>query len=498
MAQTLPSNALGGLRRATGDVLGQVARGAGWMRGHVPGMPPPAPTPPPAPNPPPAEKPDWRAEYAYTAGVQAFIYGFPYIYNARTRHDWVTKALDTSVVPYAAVNEFWHASRVMDATFRGGGCPSTDFLYSFAWLDLTDGPIILSHPQMGQRYFTFQLAAFTSDNFDYVGQRTTGPEAGHFGIVGPDWDGELPPGVQRLHASPTPWALVLGRTAVNGPEDLPNTRALQDQYRLTPLSAWDAPEASRPQRRDVYTPAPVTEDPLGPWKTLNAMLAENPPPEHHAVLLEQFRSLGVGPDLDVESQPPSVRQGLVRAAQAGMTLLKEQFASGDWATTVNGWRYPPAEEGRFGDDFLRRAADQSLAGIAANDPAESIYLVAFQDGDGARLDPAQHYTVRFAPGDLPPVDAFWSMTAYTAQDMNLIANPIGRSCVGSQVPGLRMDDDGGLTLHLRPDSPTDDPHDPNWLPTAADAPWFVILRLYRPGPAAVDGSWHCPGITPAP
>ena len=79
---------------------------------------------------------DWRGEYAYTAGMQAFIYGFPYIYNAQLRHDWVTQARDPAVVPYAAVNHFWHAARLMDATYRDGGCPNNDTLYSLAWLDL--------------------------------------------------------------------------------------------------------------------------------------------------------------------------------------------------------------------------------------------------------------------------------------------------------------------------------------------------------------------------
>ena len=107
---------------------------------------------------------DWKAEYAYTAGMQAFIYGFPYIYNAKLRHDWVTQARDPAVVPYAAVNCFWHAARVMDATYRDGGCPNNDTLYSLAWLDLSEEPVILSHPDMVGRYFTFELMGFTSDN----------------------------------------------------------------------------------------------------------------------------------------------------------------------------------------------------------------------------------------------------------------------------------------------------------------------------------------------
>ena len=327
--------------------------------------------------------------------MQAFVYGFPYIYYAQLRHDWVTNRRDPDVVPYAAVNQFWHAGRLLDATYRDGGSPSTDSLYSFAWVDLREEPMILSHPDMGERYFTFQLAAFTSDNFGYVGQRTTGTAAGDFAIVGPGWDGDLPPGVRRVEPAPTPWVLVLGRTAVTGAADLPAARELQQQYRLTPLSLWGVTDAVVPDRRDVYAPPPAS-DPLAPWKTLNAMLVENPPPPHHGLVLDQVRDIGIGPGLDVEAQPAVVKEALVRAAVAGMALLRQQFISGDWAKLVNGWRYPPPEEGRFGDDFLRRAADQCLAGIAANDPAESVYLLNFQDADGAPYAPQGRYRLHFS------------------------------------------------------------------------------------------------------
>ena len=338
---------------------------------------------------------DWKAEYAYTTGMQAFIYGFPYVYNAKLRHDWVTQARDPAVVPYAAVNHFWHAARVMDATYRDGGCPNNDTLYSLAWLDLSEEPVILSHPDMAGRYFTFELMGFSSDNFDYVGQRTTGSKAGHFAICGPGWHGDLPPGVQATLPAPTPWVLLLGRTLVDGDADLADVHALQAQYRLTPLSLWGKPGAQAPERRDVYAPAQPAQDPLGPWKTLNAMLAENPPPPHHAVLLGQFARIGIGPGLDVDAQPEAVKKGLTRAAMTGMALLQQQFLSGDWATVVNGWRYPPAAEGRFGDDFLHRAADQSLAGITANDPAEAVYLVNFDDARGAKLSPQGRYELHF-------------------------------------------------------------------------------------------------------
>ena len=435
---------------------------------------------------------DWKAEYAYTQGMQAFIYGFPYIYNAQIRHDWVTDKRDPEVVPYAAVNHFWHAARLLDATYRDGGCPNSDTLYSLAWVDLRDGPMVLSHPDMGERYFCFEVMAFTSDNVDYVGQRTTGGATGDFAITGPGWSGPLPAGVRAVAPSPTPWVLVLGRTLVDGAADLAHARALQHHYRLTPLATWGERRSVR-VRRNVYAPTPKAQDPLGPWKTLNAMLEENPPPAHHALVLDQFARIGIGPGLDLEEQPTEVKHGLARAAAVGMSVLRQQFLSGDWATIVNGWRYPPPEEGRFGDDFLQRAADQSLAGISANDPEEAVYLVNFDDADGHRLVADGRYELTFGADELPPVDAFWSLSAYTAADLNLIPNDAGRYSVGDRTADLRRDEDGSLLIQLQAESPGCE-REGNWLPVSADHDWFVILRLYRPRPPVVRAEWRCPGI----
>ncbi|MEU8717427.1 DUF1254 domain-containing protein [Streptomyces sp. NPDC048663] len=435
---------------------------------------------------------DWHEEYAYTLGQQAFVYGFPYIYNARLRHDWVTQPRNPATVPYAAVNHFWHAERLLDATYRDGGCPNNDTLYSVAWVNLGSEPVILSHPDMGDRYFTFELVAITSDNFDYVGQRTTGSGAGSFALTGPEWHGELPAGVRRLEKAPSPWVLVLGRTLVDGPDDVPRVRRVQERYELTPLSLFGQPDAKLPESRDVLTPVLTEEDPLGPWKTLNAMLAENPPPSHHRLLLAQFAQIGVGAGLDVEAQPDSVRRSLIRAAAVGVPLLRQQILSGDWAHLVHGWRYPPPQMGRFGDDFLKRAADQSLIGVAANDPSEAVYLLNFDDADGDKLAAEGRYELRF-PGDaLPPVDAFWSLTAY-GEDMNLIANPADRYSVGDRSAGLRRDEDGGLTIRLQRDSPGAD-LEANWLPTASKGNWFVALRMYRPRPEVIDATWECPPL----
>ena len=435
---------------------------------------------------------DWQEEYAYAIGMSALIYGFPYVYGAQTRHKWVTQPQDPEHVPYAAVNHFWHAPGVLDATYQDGGCPNNDTMYSVAWVDLSSEPVILSHPDLGDRYFSFELASMSSDNFDYVGQRTTGSEPGHFLIAGPGWHGDVPEGVTATLPSPTPWMLCLGRTLVDGADDVAAVRAIQAQYTLTPLSLWGNSGATVPERRDVLEPIDGSTDPLGPWKTLNRVLAENPPPEHHEVLLRQFAGIGVGPGLDPDEQPDSVKKGLGRAFSTGVQLLSTQFLSGEWATVVNGWRYPPGNEGRAGDDFLLRAADQSLAGIVANDPAEAVYLVNMTDSSGAAFSSDGRYELQFTGQDLPPVDAFWSLTMYKA-DMNLVPNPANRYSIGDRTPDVTRDADGGMTIYIQ-NEPPDDARKPNWLPCPDGGTWFVILRMYRPHDEVLSATWKCPGI----
>ncbi len=452
----------------------------------------PAASPPVTP--PPAAVFDWNAEYTYSHGVQAFIYGFPYLYLAQVRHKWTHNDSDPEHLPYSSVGQFWHAQNVLDATFQDGGCPNNDTMYSTAWVDLTEEPVILSHPDMRDRYFSFQLGGMSSDNVDYVGQRTTGSAAGDFALIGPGWEGELPEGVKATAPAQTPWILCLGRTLVDGAEDVANVRELQSQYRLTPLSLWGQPGASAPERRDVLKPIEVSEDPLGPWKTLNALLVENPPPEEHAPLLEQWATVGIGPGLDVEAQPKVVKENLLRAAGAGMQLIKQYFLSGDWATAVNGWRYPPPNEGRAGvdGDYLLRAAGQALGGIIANDPPEAVYLVNMEDAEGNELAGDRRYELRFEHDTLPPVDSFWSLTMYK-EDMNLVPNPANRYAVGERTAGLQRDPDGALKISIQAESPGEG-KEANWLPCPPEGTWFLVLRLYRPRPEVIDAKWECPPI----
>lgn len=438
---------------------------------------------------------DWREQNAYTLGMQAYVFGFPYVYLPSLRWNWVTQPKPPgSITPYAPVNHFYNVRSLANASYRGGGSPNQDTLYSIAWVDVSKEPVILSHPDMGDRYFTFEIASIDSDNFAYVGKRTTGGKAGSFAIVGPDWKGTLPTGIEKLPTSPTPWVLIFGRTLVDGEADVPAVNALQDKFSLIPVSYWGKQGVTLPAGRDVWKPWDPKTDPLAEWKTMNRALTENPPAAALAPLLKQFEMIGVGPGQDVEKMDEATRRGLARAAVDGRKLLNDVIRSGELGRQVNFWNIPPAQMGRAGQsyDFLLRASLQCLGGIISNDPAEAVYFNTARDGSGAAFDGAKHYTIHFAPGQLPKTNAFWSLTLYDPT-YNFTPNPINRYSIGNRTEGLKMDADGGLTIYVQSTPPAGDKA-ANWLPSTKVGPFILILRTYMPGEAIVKQEWAPPPV----
>ncbi|RJT28118.1 DUF1254 domain-containing protein [Mesorhizobium waimense] len=445
-----------------------------------------------------AAKPAWQEQYAYTLGMQAYVFGFPYVYLPSLRWDWVTQPKPTgSITPYAPLNHFYNVRDLATAEYRDGGSPNNDALYSSAWVDVTKEPIILSHPEMGDRYFTFEIAGIDSDNFAYVGKRTTGGKAGSFAIVGPNWKGALPEGVKALPTSRTNSVLILGRTLVDGQADVPAVRKLQDQYTLVPLSLWGKQNAMLPESRDVWAPFDPKTDPLAEWKTMNKAMTENPPEARLAKLVELFARVGIGPGQDdFDGMDTGTKRGLARAAVDGRALLNDVIRSGALGKQVNGWNIPPSAVGRAGlsDDFLLRAALQALSGIISNDPAEAVYFNTALDATGQAFDGTKRYTLRFPPGQLPQVEAFWSITMYDPT-YNLVDNSIDRYSIGNRTPNLKQDADGGLTLYIQSESPGM-AKESNWLPSTKSGSFFVILRTYMPGPEIVEQKWAPPRVVP--
>jgi hypothetical protein len=429
----------------------------------------------------PEEQISWREQYAYSMGMAAYPYVLPYLYMSQLRWRWTNNPINPENSPYAAINHFWHVNKVVDASYKDGGTPNNDTVYSIAWVYVGDEPVILSHPEMDVRNFSFHFSDYTSDVFTVVSQRATGQGAGHFALAYKDFKGELPEGVQKLEVSPTPWVFLLARTMVYDKQDMPNVTALQKQYQLTPLSYWGKPADALPASHDVWRPYKARQDPLASWRTINRAMTENPPPESERELLSFFGEIvHIGPGQDLDTLDEDSKRGLARAARDAHKLAIQARNDIPGRTIVNGWGRNPGDAGRMTDAgrYFMRGVNQSFKGIAPNYPEEARYFARSRNEDGEYLDGSQAtYELTFPVGKLPPVEAFWSVTMY-GLDANLVDNSLNRYSIGDRTPGLKQNADGSLTLYVQHQSPGKD-KEANWLP-APEARFTMTLRTYRP------------------
>lgn len=434
----------------------------------------------------------WEEEHAYTLGVQAYVQLFPWLYNSLLRWRWATIGLPNMSTPTVQANALSHQRQLIDASYRDGGRPNNDTLYSVGFIDLSREPVIVKVPDMGTRYYSFQLVNFDADNFDYIGSRATGNRAGTYALVGPDWKGELPAGVKPLAAAQTPWIIMLVRILVNGEADAAVVHKLQDQISLMPLSQYLDP--SKPGFTPYQPQPPIarTADPLADWKNINRALLENPQPAREAQIARMFTQIGIGSGLDIEKTSPAVKRGLIRARDTGAMLVSSGPAFNVGKTAVNGWGITTPTWGRLGAEgqYLARAS-KSLGGWVAHDREETIYPATLKDANGEPLLDTRRYQLHFSKEQIPPANAFWSLTLY-GPDMNFVANPISRYALGDRSQQLKYGTDGSLTIYLQKAAPGGDQAS-NWLPTGGGN-FNLVIRTYLPKQPVLDGSWQPPAV----
>ncbi|MCW2989743.1 MAG: hypothetical protein JWM73_337 [Solirubrobacterales bacterium] len=417
---------------------------------------------------------------ALAAGLAGYVYGFPPVIHQLSQATFPVNQL----VGIAATARPENKLVVL---------PNVDTAYTVGRLDLRAEPIVVHVPAIAGRYYSFQLMDAYTNVFGYIGSRTTGTGAGDYAITAPGWVGALPLGVERIE-SPTPDVLVLGRTLVRSPEDLPAVKQLLGAYSATPLSA-PAPRASV-----VLDEAPVRAPPVLPtglafFDRLGEILAADPPPAADAGFLRRrLEPFGIGPGLktsEAELTAP-VRRDLVKAVALGPSRVAAVAAAAQRASARAhaGWTLLDPRTGDAGTDYGLRAIVATV-GLWANTPEEATYPMAAADARGRRLDGRHRYVLRFARGQVPPAKAFWSLTMYDAA-RHLYANALDRYALGDRSTGMKRDADGGLTIDLQHARPAPG-RVANWLPSPAGA-FTVVLRLYAPARRALDGRWAPPGI----
>jgi hypothetical protein len=435
-----------------------------------------------------------RAEAARLAG-EAYLFGYPLVLMDYSRQ--VMTAVPAPTHTSAPANQFNVSMEFPDPSFTNVVSPNADTLYSMSWLDLSNGPIVLSLPDTGDRYYLMQMMDAWSNVFASPGTRTTGNRAGDYVIVAPNWNGTLPAGVDEIR-SPTRMVWILGRTQTNGKADYAAVRALKSRYKLTPLSAWGLPYSPPSQvpidpKVDGKT-APVEQverlDASAFFARLAALMRDNPPAEVDKLMIEKLARIGIVPgrSFDPSKLGPEVVTGIAQGFQDARAGLHREGVTLGGVKPVNGWAVS-LDVGRYGTDYRHRAVI-ALVGLGANLTEDAVYPMTGVDAEGRPLVGTNRYVLNFPKGQIPPVNAFWSLTMYNAKHF-FVENPLQRQALGDR-DKLAFNPDGSLTLYLQRDQPDKDKVS-NWLP-APEGEFFLILRLYWPKAQVLDGTWKPPGV----
>jgi hypothetical protein len=441
-----------------------------------------------------------KEKAAFEAGVEAVIYGLPIVLMDITMQKTTHTARGQGGP--VGVNTFAHMRSFPTAAFKDVVRTNVDTLYSSAFLDLSAEPMVLSVPDTHGRYYVMQMMDAWTNVFASPGSRTTGNGAGTFAITGPGWSGTLPAGIKELK-SPTNMVWVLGRTQTNGPKEYPAVHVIQDGFQLVPLSGFG--KAYRAARMSVDRAIDATTPPVEQLQRMSAsnffnalarLLKSNPPPAADAATLAKLAAIGVvpGETFDPAKLDPAVARGLERSVSFALERL--QAASKQSGAATNGWRIPPMNLGRYGTAYPLRAGIAWNA-LGANLPADAVYPTTYVDSAGKALNGSNRYTLHFDPGQMPPVNAFWSVTMYDPHAF-FVPNSINRYAISSWMP-LERNKDGSVDLYIQRESPGKR-QQPNWLP-AADGDFNLTLRMYWPkdqAPSIIDGSWRPPAVTITP
>jgi hypothetical protein len=379
------------------------------------------------------------------------------------------------------VNLFGHTRRLLGPADRRVVTPNNDTLYTNAWLDLSEGPLLIHTPDTGSRYYVLGFLDFWTNPFFHAGTRVTGNRANTLFVFGPRWQGKVPEGMVPI-AAPTDHVWVLGRVLADAHEDLVAVHALQDRFMVCHPGAPGTPCTAKA----VQVPLGMQDVPRDGAtfvRVVNTMLLSDPPPADQAALLGGFAPVGIGPGLPLPTD-------LARIDRAIAEVLADLDRTHRGGEQQGGWSLPIRLGSSFGDDWpLRAWVARGYIGGLAND--EAMYIMAEVDADGAVLDGRKQYALRFAPEAMPQVGAFWSLTMYRKSDYLLVDNPIQRYSIGDRTPGLHRDADGGLTIHMASQPPAH--AQSNWLP-APDGVFYLALRLYLPGQEHLQRRFTYPPI----
>ncbi len=434
---------------------------------------------------------------------EAYVYAFPMMESYRTMY---VQAIDKSAPGYQApFNELAHRTKLLDPAFKDIVRPNNDTIYSMAWLDLRAQPILISVPEVENRYYSVQLVDMFTHNFAYIGTRATGTAAGSYVIAGPQWEGAKPGDARAVFRSESNFVLCIIRIEVEGPDDVAAVVELQKQYRLTAMNVYLG-------RSRVPVPTGITFPTYDSTRAksaafidlLNFLLTQVLVVPEEQELMTRFSSIGIRAgalnasralNLGIRNAvEEGIGQGIMAIARAAQAPSQIEGVS---SRSAEGWQ---GVEGIFGPGEVMRTrylarAVAAMVGLYGNDTEEAYYPIGNTDASGKPFDGSTHeYIMRFEKDELPQVNAFWSMTLYSVPDQLMVANQIDRYSIGDR-SGLQYGKDGSLTIYIQHASPVKNKAS-NWLP-APKGPFSLQFRMYLPKPEALNPLYLPPAVRTA-
>jgi hypothetical protein len=436
----------------------------------------------------------------------AYVYGYSLITTEVTRVQSSNRAaVDQMKAP---MGQFGNVSKYPPADFRGVSAPNADTLYSVGWLDLSQ-PQVFSHPDMGDRFFLFEVVDLWMTDSESSPSKRTAPDgkAANYLFTGPGWNGSLPAGMKHFPMA-TRYMVILGRTYADGTEaDYRAVNTLQAQYKITPLAAWGRPYTSVAPSVNPNPGISMTDAPQkvildmgteGYFKLMARLMGSDAPPATtDAPMLARMARLGIvpGQPFEMSKLDPAVQAALKDIPQSALKKIEGNAST--LGAIVNGWIVSKGL-GTYGPgDYLKRATVAAL-GWPANQEKDAVYPYTEVDSAGQKLTGANKYTLTFPRGETPPVKAFWSITMYEIdKGWWFTPNRLNKFTVSPR-DNLKPNADGSVTLYFQSESPGAD-KESNWLP-APKGEFIPMMRMYYPAetsPSIIDGSWKIPPVLKA-
>jgi len=423
-----------------------------------------------------------KENWAYSLGIQAYIYGLPLKVFDRERRLRLNQkklayVMAKQICPCAPMNTFGHMTKLATSADNLPYTPNNDTIYSGILLELKDEPIIVTLPDVGDRYWSAQIADAYLENLPYLGSRASKGKGGNYMFVAPDWQGKVPSDVTLRRMPTNSGVIALRYGAVKEiPGDIEAVLEIQKQVTTTGLSNWGK-KGGFGKVRAFNIPRKQYKGDLAFFEQMADLLAENPPRKETRDSVGMFQSIGIelGKPFNADKLDPAIAKGLKRAIADAPDIMKWKVK---YRGTAYDTRWNNLHEGTYGFHFINRA-EGALEGLLVHDREEGVYFSTYEDGKGQLLDGSQQYVMHFEKDEIPNLQkkGFWSLTMY-GTNFQLVDNEIDRFAIGDRTPGMKYNKDGSLTIYIQNKAPKG--YESNWLPSPPSGLFRINYRIYLP------------------